>query len=119
MSDQDFTLLTHVFPTDLLNNFSIVHFELLCDVEKREEYYEIYLDENNSLTVDDDTEQYESKGFDTIKRIQDFPLRGRAVNLNIRKRIWRHKKTRKILKRNYSFVAQGIKMTQELSDFLK
>jgi len=51
--------------------------------------------------------------------IQDFPLRGRAVYLRIRKRRWRHKDTGEIIKRDFSFMADGSKFTQELSDFLK
>lgn len=53
------------------------------------------------------------------KLIQDFPLRGRAVYLRIKKRRWRHKTTEEIIKRNFSFIADGSKFTQELSDFLK
>jgi len=53
------------------------------------------------------------------KLIQDFPLRGRAVYLRIKKRRWRHKATGEIIKRDFSFVADGSKFTQELSDFLK
>lgn len=53
------------------------------------------------------------------KLIQDFPLRGRAVYLRIKKRRWRHKQTGQIIKRNFSFMADGSKFTQELSDFLK
>ncbi len=51
--------------------------------------------------------------------IQDFPLRGKAVYLRIKKRRWRHKVTKEIIKRDFSFVADGSKFTQELSDFLK
>lgn len=119
MSELDFSLLSQMFPSELLKYFKITHHVFLCDIATKEEYCEIYLDENNVLPPDIESKEYESKGFDTSKRIQDFPIRGRAVFLNIRKRIWRHKETRKILKRKYSFVANGIKMTQELSDFLK
>jgi len=53
------------------------------------------------------------------KLVQDFPLRGRAVYLRIKKRRWRHKTTGKVIKRDFSFIADGSKFTQELSDFLK
>ena len=119
MSHLDFSFITQVFPSDLLTDFTLTDYKLLCDVESKEEFYEIYFDEKNVLPCDVDAMEYESKGFDTVKRIQDFAIRGRAVFLNIRKRIWRHKESRKILKRPYSFTANGAKMTQELSDFLK
>ena len=51
--------------------------------------------------------------------IQDFPLRGKGVYLRIKKRRWRHKKTKQIIKRDFSFIADGSKFTQDLSDFLK
>lgn len=62
---------------------------------------------------------YESKGFMESKLIQDFPLRGKAVFLRIKKRRWRHKQRGEIIKRDFSFIADGSKFTRELSDFLK
>src|SRR5665213_304187 len=62
---------------------------------------------------------YESKGFTESKLIQDFPLRGKAVYLRIKTRRWRHKQTKVIIKRDFSFIADGSKFTQDLSDFLK
>ena len=53
------------------------------------------------------------------KLIQDFPLRGRAVYLRIKRRRWRQKETGAVIKRDFSFMADGSKFTQELSDFLK
>ena len=65
------------------------------------------------------TSEYESKGFTQSKLIQDFPLRGKAVYLRIKTRRWRSKITDSIIKRDFSFIADGSKFTQELSDFLK
>jgi transposase len=64
-------------------------------------------------------EDYEPKDFVKSKLIQDFPLRGRAVFLRIKRRRWRHKTNGKVIKREFSFTADGSKFTQELSDFLK
>lgn len=64
-------------------------------------------------------EEYEPKDFIKSKLIQDFPLRGRAVYLRIKRRRWRHKETGKVIKRDFAFIADGSKFTQELSDFLK
>ncbi|MBW6484222.1 MAG: hypothetical protein K0B10_14325, partial [Vicingaceae bacterium] len=63
--------------------------------------------------------EYESKGFMESKLIQDFPLRGKGVYLRIKIRRWRHKQTGAIIKRDFSFLAEGSKFTKELSDFLK
>lgn len=62
---------------------------------------------------------YESKEFLPSSRVQDFPIRGQAVYLVIRRRRWRHKVTKKEIRSDYSFIAEGSKLTQELSDFLK
>ena len=62
---------------------------------------------------------YETENFTHPKLVQDFPIRGKGVYLRIKKRRWRHKQTGKIIKRDYSFIAEGSKFTYELSDFLK
>ena len=99
--------------------FQITKFEILCSVELKREYWLIDFDEKNEVPSGYSATEYESKGFMEGKLIQDFPLRGRAVYLRIRKRRWRHKETDAIIKRDFSFVADGSKFTQELSDFLK
>jgi transposase len=62
---------------------------------------------------------YETKDFTHSKFIQDFPLRGKPVFLSVKKRRWRHKATGATIKRDFSFIADSSKFTQELSDFLK
>ena len=92
----------------------------LCDVKSKQLYFEISLEENNRILKEDvDITQYESKGFTEIT-IQDFPIRGKAVYLKIKRRRWRHKTNPEFIIRNdFSFVAEGSGFTQELSDFLK
>jgi len=99
--------------------FEITKFEILCGVPLKKEYWLIDFEEKNELPKGYDATEYESKGFMDGKLIQDFPLRGRGVYLRIRKRRWRHKETGAIIKRDFSFIADGSKFTQELSDFLK
>lgn len=83
------------------------------------EYWLIEFEEKNELPNGYSTSEYESKGFIGSKLIQDFPLRGKAVFLRVKKRRWRHKQTGAIIKRDFSFIAEGSKFTKELSDFLK
>ena len=99
--------------------FAITKFEILCGVPLKKEYWLIDFEEKNELPKGYSAAEYESKGFMEGKLIQDFPLRGRGVYLRIRKRRWRHKETGAIIKRDFSFIAEGSKFTQELSDFLK
>ncbi len=112
-------LLHHLFPEQLCTYFLITNYQTLCAVSIKEEYWLIDFEEKNELPNGYPDQEYESKGFMESKLIQDFPLRGKAVYLRIKKRRWRHKITGEIIKRDFSFVADGSKFTQELSDFLK
>ncbi len=74
----------------------------------------------NILPNNYDLNEFESKGFYERTLIQDFPIRGKAVYLGIRRRRWRNKFDKSIeVKSDYTFIAEGSKLTVELSDFLK
>lgn len=102
-----------------MDYFLISNYELLCSVKNKSEYWLIEFEEKNELPKEYPPIDYESKGFMESKLIQDFPLRGKPVFLKIKKRRWRHKHTGKVVKRDFSFIADGSKFTSELSDFLK
>lgn len=106
-------------PDGLLNHFELVEVLELCDISTKKNIFEVHLDERNELPCGIDSNEYESKGFLPSSRIQDFPIRGKAVYLVIRRRRWRHKTTTKEISNNYSYIAEGSKLTKELSDFLK
>jgi hypothetical protein len=108
-----------LFPSELMDYFMITDFQTLCSIEIKEEYWVIEFEEKNKVPAGYSSIEYESKGFMESKLIQDFPLRGKAVYLRIKKRRWRHKQSGEIIKRDFSFIADGSKFTQELSDFLK
>ena len=108
-----------LFPSELMDYFEISDFQTLCSLEINEEFWVIDFEEKNEVPNGYSAIEYESKGFMESKLIQDFPLRGKGVYLRIKKRRWRHKQTKEIIKRDFSFIADGSKFTQELSDFLK
>ena len=110
--------LCYVFPKELLNHFEIVSVQELGDIAAKEDYYEVVFEEKNNLLGLVDASEYESKGFFT-KTVQDFPLRGKAVFLKIRRRRWRHKQSKKEVTNDFTFLAEGSKFTKELADFLK
>lgn len=113
-------LLGLILPEDLLVYFDIVFFEELGDISVKKDSFHIYLEEKNNLPQGYSRDDYESKGFNGSKQIQDFPIRGKAVYLHIKTRRWRDKKTKRLeIKNDYSFIAEGSKLTSELSDFLK
>jgi len=107
-------------PASILKYFTITSCIELCDIKTKEVFIEVHLEENNVLPDGYNSMDYESKGFYPSKSIQDFPIRGKALYLCIKRRVWRHKSNPSItIKSDYSFIAEGSKLTQELSDFLK
>ena len=102
-----------------MDYFNITGFYTLCNLQSRKEFWVLEFEERNDLPSGYSCVEYESKGFMESKLIQDFPLRGKAVYLSIKKRRWRHKQTGAVIKWDFSFITDGSKFTQELSDFLK
>lgn len=116
----DFSIFSLFLPQGLLSHFDIVDFKELGDLQTKKDCFYIYLDAKNILAKDSDNNEFESKGFYERTLIQDFPIRGKAVYLCIRRRRWRNKIDKSIeVKSDYSFIAEGSKLTVELSDFLK
>lgn len=116
----DFSVFSHFLPDGLLDHFDIVGFKELGNLDTKKDCFYIYLDEKNMLPKEFDNNQYESKGFYNRTLIQDFPIRGKALYLGIRRRRWRSKIDKSIeIKSDYSFITEGSKLTIELADFLK
>lgn len=108
----------HILPRDLLNYFLLEQVEELPNKDGDIDI-EITLVEKNILPTGYTRSDYESKGFLPPKKIQDFPLRGKAVYLVVKRRRWRDKETKEEIRSDYNFIAKGAKLTEELSDFLK
>jgi len=106
------------FPPELLEYFEIVLVHELGHVEAKEDFIEVVFEEKNILPPVYSASEFESKGF-YDKQIQDFPIRGKAVFLKIRRRIWRHKLTKETITNDFTFMAEGTKFTAELAAFLK
>jgi hypothetical protein len=112
-------VLSVFLPELLLSYFDIVELKKLCNISSKKEEYYIHLNEKNTLPEEIISSDYESKGFLPPSTIQDFPIRGKAVYLVIKRRRWRNKLTKKEYTNDYSFITEGSKLTKELSDFLK
>ena len=116
----DTEMAKYFLPEDILKYFNISKIEELEDGAIKGKRIQIDLEEINQIPEGYDSSQYESKGFTPAVLIQDFPIRGKAVYLLIRRRRWRNKKDKnEIIQNDYSIVAEGSKITKELSDFLK
>lgn len=111
--------LAEFFPKGLLEHFTITDILTLGNVSDKTIFYEVKLEEKNVILGDLDSSLYESKGFTEVV-LQDFPIRGKAVYLRIRRRRWRLKSDHsRIIRNDFSFITAGSGFTQELSDFLK
>ena len=81
-------LLRAILPDVLIDNFDVVKFE------KTEFRFDIWLDEKKVLVCEDRRPpSVISHGFCDYQSIQDFPIRGRATYLHVRKRKWLDKDT--------------------------
>lgn len=112
-------IISHFLPSALLDFFIIKEVADKVEDKTGQPFIEIHLEERNNLPLGFDSTQYESKGFSSIT-LQDFPIRGKAVYLVLKRRLWRHKGNAKdVIKNTLPFVADGSRLTKELSDFLK
>jgi hypothetical protein len=88
-------------------------------IEQSSEKISIYLDELNVIPKEYSKEKLVSKGFFPETTIQDFPVRGKAVYLYVKRRRWLNTTTEQIVTRNWELVSEGTRMTKEFAAFLK
>lgn len=107
-------ILQYILPEEVLEYFDVTR---VTTDEKGK--LVIYLDEKNQLPKGLPEGQYESKGFTAAMKIQDFPVRERAVFLRIRRRKWLNKQTGKVYNSPWNLATEGTKYTKEFGAFLK
>lgn len=114
------SFISSFLPHGMLDHFEITDFQELGHLGTKTDSFFMYLEEKNELPPGYDASIYESKGFYNEKTIQDFPVRGKPFYLVVKRRRWRLKADpTSIIKSDYSFIANGVKLTQEVADFLK
>ena len=91
----------------LLPEGTLDYFDLV-DVKESVNEVVFYLEEKNMVPEKYTDQDTESKGFYDPVIVQDFPLRGKKVFLNI-----------EYISRNWRMVAEGTRMTQDFASFLK
>ena len=91
----------------------------ITDVKESSTEIVIYLEEKNEIPDEYANVRMESKGFYDPTVVQDFPIRGKKVFLNIRRRRWVVKEDGRYVSRNWKLVAEGSRMTHEFAFFLK
>ena len=102
----------------LLPEGTLDYFDL-DDVKESVNEVVIYLEEKNMVPETYTDQDTEIKGFYEPVIVQDFPLRGKKVFLNIRRRRWLLKKHNEYISHNWRMVAEGTRMTQGFASFLK
>jgi len=106
-------LLSLFLPEGLLEYFTVT------SIDKQQESFTIVLEEKNITPVEYSGNKLVSKGFYDQVSIKDFPVRGRACYLQLKRRRWFNGSTNQYVSRNWDLVAKGTRMTQEFADFLK
>ena len=109
----DLNILSALLPEGILDYFEATR------LDKSETAYRIYLQEKNVTPLEFSNDKLVSKGFFDEITVQDFPLRGKAFYLHIKRRRWENLSTGDIVYRNWNMVAKGTRMTQEFASFLK
>ncbi len=104
---------------DLILPQGILEYFLLTDFTSSTSEISLYLEEKNMIPEEYGSDKLISKGFFDEITVQDFPLRGKAVYLHIRRRRWLNQTTGTVVFRDWNMVAQGTRMTTEFASFLK
>lgn len=106
-------LIKFLLPEGLLDYFEVTKVEPFNGVVN------IYLEELNTPPAEFKANKLTSKGFFDEVKIQDFPIRGKAAYLFIKRRRWLDETTQKTVYRNWELLAKGTRMTSDFASFLK
>ena len=108
--------------TDLLKlilpELLITHFDLASHTTEDGTLH-LYFEEKKDAPKEEEHRILIAHGFHKQIVVQDFPLRGKPVQLHIKRRRWLDKRTNGIVQRDWDLVAQGTRMTVEFAAFLK
>jgi len=106
-------LLKLLLPSDLVDQFELIRIEPLADG------YHLFLDQRNQPPSEYCGNKLESKGFLDQAVLRDFPLRGKACFLHLRRRKWYDHTTGSTVYSSWDSVAEGTRLTAEFAAFLK
>lgn len=100
-------------PSGMLDYFTVV------DCISQEACFILYLEEQCVIPSEHSHLHLHSKGFFPEIEVQDFPIRGKAVYLRIKRRRWEDPQTGQTYSRDWNLVACGTRITAEFGAFLK
>lgn len=108
-------VLKTVFPELITDNFEFI------DYKESDTLLEYWLDEREYMSREDyKLGCVRPYGFTECRTIQDFPIRGHAVYLHVRRRKWLDRSTGEIFTYTYDNLSEaGSKLCPEFVSFLK
>ncbi|MGY6647206.1 ISAon1 family transposase N-terminal region protein [Wenyingzhuangia sp. IMCC45574] len=106
-------LLKLILPEFLIDNFDLVKHT------KADETLHLYFEEKITVPKEFVNQIIIAHGFHKQITVQDFPIRGNTVYLNIKRRRWLDKDNGQIVQRDWNLVAKGTRITNEFASFLK
>lgn len=108
-------VLKTVFPELITDNFEFI------DYKESDTILEYWLDEREYMSREDYKRGcVRPYGFTECRTIQDFPIRGHAVYLHVRRRKWLDRSTGEIFTYTYDNLSEaGSKLCPEFVSFLK
>ena len=101
-----------ILPKEIISNFEVTN------IEESATTIRIFLDES-IISKYKNNPVYEAKGFREAVSIRDFPIRDKAVDLEVRRRRWLDKRTGKTFSNTYDLKSEGTRYSKEFADFLK
>ena len=105
-------MLSLFFPAGLLD-----YFDLVNHVSQRDLLH-FFLEEKPSIPQEHSHYIYIQRFLPEIE-VQDFPVRGKAVYLRIKRRRWEDPETGQTYSRDWNLVASGTRITAEFGAFFK
>ncbi len=99
-----------------LPSFLFDYFELE-KISEEDTGLHVYLGEKKSIAAH--TGGLISHGFTDYSIIQDFPIKGNAVYLHLRRRKWLNQSTSEIISRKLDITYEGTRLTKDFVAFLK
>lgn len=111
--DQSEILIKAILPEQVFDYFEIIKVDL------DHKFIDVHLDELNLPPEEYSKEKLISKGFHEPVVFQDFPIRGKAVYLHVRRRKWQIESNKKVISRQWDLSAKGSRYTKDFATFLK
>lgn len=112
-SSAEQSLVKFLLPEGILDYFEVTKVDPLNGL------INIHLQELNQAPAEYRDHKLLSKGFYDEIKVQDFPIRGKAAYLFIKRRRWFDETTGDTVNRNWELLAKGTRMTNDFAAFLK